>query len=106
MPYQIRHFSNSGPRRLIKIPIGVYLLFILLLYNIYRFFHPERSTCFDELDEDDEDDKNIVFTTIRLIDFHAQFKIVFQNDVVLVRTKCGTRYQPGLNIFHIIFRSP
>lgn len=66
------------PRRLIKIPIGVYLLLTLLVYNVYQFFHPERPACYDAIVDVDEIQKNSVFTAIRQVDFHATHYKMFR----------------------------
>ena len=71
-------------RRLIKIPIGVYLLFILLLYNTYDFLHRKDSGKWtDDAEGESQKPKFYVFTTIREVDFlsthHKMFRRQFRH---------------------------
>ena len=57
-----------NPRRLIKIPTGAYVLFLLLLYNLYRALLPRKDLCQELLEDEAETQKDarkfIIFTGI------------------------------------------
>ena len=48
-----------NPRRLIKIPTGAYVLFSLLLYNLYRALLPINELCEELLEEEAETQQDI-----------------------------------------------
>ena len=48
-----------NPRRLIKIPTGAYVLFLLLLYNLYRALLPINELCEELLEEEAETQQDI-----------------------------------------------
>ena len=48
-----------NPRRLIKIPTGAYVLFLLLLYNLYRALLPINELCEELLGEEAETQQDI-----------------------------------------------
>ena len=51
-----------NPRRLIKIPTGAYVLFLLLLYNLYRALLPINELCEEEAETQQDIRKFILFT--------------------------------------------